>query len=121
MKNFILSLQFIFKPSYWIMNRDYSKVMDEFMNDLFDNYTFTDFNSYTARLSGIEIWITNRPYACMFPYSMMHTELSCRPSRLTIQKGIRKYKKELKKSCSIPDKETIIKQYINEKILRNEL
>lgn len=121
MKNFILNLQFIFKPAYWLMIERYSKSMDDFMNGLFDNYTFTDFSEYTASLNGIKIWVSSRPYRCMMPDEIVNTELNCRPSRLTIQKGIRKYKKELKAENKSISKEARIKQYINEKILRNEL
>ena len=98
LKNFFLNLQFIFKPWYWIMNCPYSKDMDIHMNELMDKYTFTDYSAYTAYLGDNEIWVTNVPYGCMVPWNGK-IDKTGRPSRLTIQRGIRK----LKKDCNIKD------------------
>lgn len=96
LKNFFLNLQFIFKPWYWAMNEHYSKDMDIHMNELMDKYTFTDYSAYTAYLGNIEIWTTNVPYGCMVPWNSTINNTG-RPSRLTIQRGLRK----LKKDCNI--------------------
>jgi hypothetical protein len=98
LKNFFLNLQFIFKPWYWIMSPTYSKDMDIHMNELMDKYTFSDYDYYTAYLGNIEIWVSNAPYGCMVPWKgeLINTK---RPSRLTIQRGLRK----LKKDCNIKD------------------
>lgn len=93
MKDFILSLQFFFKPSYWIMNQPYSKDMDEIMQKLLDKYEFKDITQHTAYLGEYEIWIENRPYACMLIRGYLD---KCRPSRLTIKRGLDKLDKEKK-------------------------
>lgn len=89
MKKFLLSLQFIFKPNYWVMNREYNESIDIMMNALMDLYEFTNITEYTAYLGSTEIWVTNQPYACMVPRSLLQ---SGRASRLTIQRGIKKLK-----------------------------
>ena len=98
LKNFFLNLQFIFKPWYWIMSAPYSKDMDIHMNELMDKYTFTDYSAYTAYLGDNVIWVTNAPYGCIVPWNSTINNTG-RPSRLTIQRGIRK----LKKDCNIKD------------------
>lgn len=80
MKNFIKSLQFIFRPSFWLMNHSYCPVHDTILNKLMDKHDFTDIGAFTAYLGSVEIWIAN------YPYSVGIREVSCssRPSRLTI-------------------------------------
>ncbi|WP_332031047.1 hypothetical protein [Kaistella sp.] len=85
----VLNLQFIFKPKYWLMNKRYNKKVDDIMNQLLDKYEFTKITGNTAYLGDNEIWITNAPYSCMYPYKFGY-ESRYRPSRLTIQKGLRK-------------------------------
>lgn len=101
LKNFFLNLQFFFKPWYWIMSGSYSKDIDIHMNELMDKYTFSDYDYYTAYLGNIEIWVTTAPYACMVPWEFVR-ENKKRPSRLTIQRGLRK----LQKDCNL--KESLI-------------
>ena len=87
MKKMLLNLQFIFRPSYWVMIEPYSKELDLLMNDLLDKYEFNNISPFTARLGKIKIWIANQPYACMKPYDY-NFEYHYRPSRLTIKRGI---------------------------------
>ena len=112
LKNFFLNLQFIFKPWYWIMNSPYSKHMDIHMNELMDKYTFTEYNYYTAYLGNNVIWVTNAPYDCIVPYTTTIYNTG-RPSRLTIQRGLRK----LKKDCNIKDSLITTKTKISDSIL----
>lgn len=87
MKEFILSLKFIFKPSYWVMNENYNPAIDKIMSKLIDNHDLVIIDSYTAKLGDHTIWIANQPYCCFYFYPK---KLSGRPSRLTIEKGIKK-------------------------------
>lgn len=112
LKNFFLNLQFIFKPWYWVMNEHYSKDMDIHMNELMDKYTFTDYRAYTAYLGDNEIWVTNVPYGCIVPWNGK-IDKTGRPSRLTIQRGIRK----LKKDCNIKDSLITTRTKISDSIL----
>lgn len=90
MINFIKSLQFIFKPSYWVMNYNYNKCVDVMVNDLLDRYEFEYDGEHVAKLGNAKIWISNVPYAAIRLYN---TELEgFRPSRLTIQRGLNKLK-----------------------------
>lgn len=88
MWKFILNLQFLFMPHYWIMNDEYSKELDEYMSNLIDSNNFKIISEYRALLGGVEIWIENRPYSCMMPYNMKTHGV--RASRLTIKKGLDK-------------------------------
>ena len=112
LKNFFLNLQFIFKPWYWVMNEHYSKDMDIHMNELMDKYTFTEYNYYTAYLGDNVIWVTNAPYGCIVPWNGK-IDKTGRPSRLTIQRGIRK----LKKDCNIKDSLITTRTKISDSIL----
>ena len=112
LKNFFLNLQFIFKPWYWVMNEHYSKDMDIHMNELMDKYTFTDYSAYTAYLGDNVIWVTNAPYGCMVPWNSTINNTG-RPSRLTIQRGIRK----LKKDCNIKDSLITTRTKISDSLL----
>ena len=112
LKNFFLNLQFIFKPWYWVMNEHYSKDMDIHMNELMDKYTFTEYNYYTAYLGDNVIWFTNAPYGCMVPWKGK-IDKTGRPSRLTIQRGIRK----LQKDCNIKDSLITTRTKISDSLL----
>ena len=112
LKNFFLNLQFIFKPWYWIMSAPYSKDMDIHMNELMDKYTFTEYDYYTAYLGDNEIWVTNVPYGCMVPWNGK-IDKTGRPSRLTIQRGIRK----LQKDCNIKDSLITTRTKISDSLL----
>jgi hypothetical protein len=87
------NLQFLFKPEYWIMNYRYNKDFDELINRLLDTYELTETHrfGYTCKLGDTEIWIGNMPYAFVTLYN---TELpNYRPSRLTIQRLLKRYEK----------------------------
>jgi hypothetical protein len=93
------NLQFLFKPQYWSMNYEYNKEVDKIINDLLDKYelkfkpiTYPPYkDEYVCMLGNVEIWVRNIPYA----FGTLHgTELSdYRPSRLTIQRLLKRYYK----------------------------
>ena len=83
MKKFLLNLQFLFKPKFWLISKKYSKEIDLIVSDLLYNFEFTDITHHTAKLGNIEFWIANEPYFDIYNH---------RPSRLTIQKGLKKLK-----------------------------
>lgn len=88
MKKFILNLQFIFKPHFWLMNNRYDKSLDELINLLLDRYDFTEIDYSTANLGDFVIWISNYPYSSMMIYDENVHKL--RPSRLTILRAKKK-------------------------------
>lgn len=90
MKNFIKNLQFLFRPSFWLMNHSYSELHDKKLNALMDKYPFTSINCYTACLGNVEVWIANYPYGVGI-YGMCRYS---RPSRLTIVRMNRKLIKD---------------------------
>lgn len=92
--NALLNLQFIFKPSYWLMNDDYSKELDLIINKLLDDNDFIITSKYVAKLGKFNIWIGNRPYACMVFDSESYFR-GKRPSRLTIKRGLKKLEQPL--------------------------
>ncbi len=68
-------------PRWWVMNNIYNEKWDRELNYLLDNYKLKDIDNYTAALNGVEIWISNYPYA----YGTVHTNGHYgRPSRSTI-------------------------------------
>lgn len=70
------------------MNYRYNEDIDKAMNYLLDNYEFEGITEHIAYLNGIRIWVGNKPYASIrFDYPIIN---NYRPSRLTIQKGIKK-------------------------------
>ena len=87
------NLQFLFKPSYWLMNYSYNKEVDLLINELLDKYEFSnlDENGYTCQLGKATIWVSNIPYAA---FTLYDTPLEYyRPSRLTIKKALDKFLK----------------------------
>lgn len=86
MKTFILNLQFIFKPSYWLMNYSYDKRLDEIINRLLDKGEIESIDRYTCNISGVTVWIENYPYAYCHLYNHNGLFRFSRPSRLTIQR-----------------------------------
>lgn len=82
---FLLSLKFIFKPSYWFMNDLYDKRVDLIMQKLLDKYEFTEINDYYAKLGNAQVWIANMPYCVHFEDNKL---CNLRPSRLTIEKVV---------------------------------
>lgn len=72
------------------MRGEYSKEVDVLMNELMDRFDFVDNDYCTAKLGSIEIWVADAPYARMIPYISNCIKPYARPSRLTIQRGIKK-------------------------------
>lgn len=103
MKNFIKNLQFIFKPSYWLMNYPYSPIHDAELNALMDRYEFEKMEipaleSYLygdkVKIGGQIVRHANFPYAVgLFKYHQ-----DSRPSRLTIQRMGKKIAEDLAKN-----------------------
>lgn len=91
MKKFIKNLQFIFRPSFWLMNEQFCPIHDRKLNHLMDNHKFDKYYAFTAYLGDTEIWITNYPYAV----GIRDYKQASRPSRLTILKMRKKLIKDL--------------------------
>lgn len=106
------NLQFIFKPHYWLMNKPFSKEVDEIVIELMDKYELANCNDFTCQLGNATIWIANRPYASG---SLYGTALeNYRPSRLTIKRLLDKYYKI---------KDSVFKENVNNtrnKLLKSE-
>jgi hypothetical protein len=90
--SWFLSLQFIFKPKWWIMNKPYSKEVDLIIISLLEKYNFENISESkcTAQLGKATIWIENRPYSCILLRDTCIEKY--RPSRLTILKALKKLK-----------------------------
>lgn len=98
MKQIISNLQFIFKPSYWIMNESYNKYWDAVFKDLMDKHDFIYIDQYRAKIGNAVIWIKNHPYASMtlFNNDGLHS-FPGRPSRLTIKRAGDKLQRDILK------------------------
>lgn len=94
MMNFLKSLQFIFRPSFWLMNEPYSPAHDALLNKLMDEHDFSDVGSHEAKLGSVYVWISNYPYGVGL-YDMSHHS---RPSRLTILRMWKKLAKDIVKN-----------------------
>ena len=86
---FIKNIQFVFRPTYWLMNYSYSKEWDKELNTLMDEHFFTNFQTYTTKLGDRKIWVENHPYASFTKVTLGPT---VRPSRLTIVRAKRHLK-----------------------------
>ncbi len=88
MLRFIKSLQFIYKPSYWLKFSPYSKFLDKEINKLLDDgVLFTNIDEHYATLGHLKLWIWDLESFCSMDNYM--------PSRLTIQRARRVFKKSL--------------------------
>jgi hypothetical protein len=110
---FIQSLQFIFKPHYWIMLGKYDKAWDAKLNALAKEHSFkSEAGKYSDRicyvsLNGVHMWVGNFPYSFLTEisiksiytisdaervvfYEFQDSETQSRPSRLTIHKLTKK-------------------------------
>lgn len=98
MVKFIKNLQFIFNPTYWMLNNRYSKEWDDLLNYLMDNFepvlgkpNIFSGEIYTVKFDTFSVWISNYPYAYATPYEVpfelkdkYYGNLDVRPSKLTI-------------------------------------
>ena len=108
-----------------MMNERYSAEWDKKLNNMMSKYDFTDIENCTAKLNGMEIWITNFPYSTFMPYEKNNSNRKhkYRPSRLTIKRAMEKLEKDMYKqfgrvkSNDEREKENIelLKQYIIER------
>ena len=100
-KRFILNLQFIFKPHYWIMNNEYSPKWDKELNKLLDEYTFdkSTRDQWSVSIGDVKMWVSldTYPYASFLPL-FGNGRGDFRPSRLTIRKAYKKLIKEVQPS-----------------------
>lgn len=93
LKNAILSLQFVFRPSYWIMTDKYSHDWDKLLNELLDAYPVVLTERNYIVLGEIQVSV--------YPEAPRLTGIYCfegllhgyRPSRLTIKRLIKMYLK----------------------------
>ena len=91
--DFFISLKFLFKPKYWMMNNPYSKEWDQQLNQLMEEHHFTDIGACTAQLGEHLIWISNYPYSTFTPYDTGMSDF--RASRLTITRARKKLIKDM--------------------------
>lgn len=110
---FIKNLQFIFKPSYWIMDDNYDEAWDKKFQELADQHDFVPDNdgcekefgnkTYTALIGNYRVWVSNYPFAFFSlcgKADKSYESLSVRPSRLTIAKYYKKLVNDLaKRNC----------------------
>jgi hypothetical protein len=75
-------------PGYWLRNYPCSKEWDRLLNRLLDTEKFVYVDEFTAKLGGVEVWITNHPYASFRPYAP--ERLEALPARRTVLRARRK-------------------------------
>lgn len=80
---FFKSLQFIFRPKFWLMNHPYNKHWDEQLNKLLDRVDVKPVDDFTHTIGGVGVWTSNYPYAYGHLYRGSRANYY-RPSRLTI-------------------------------------
>jgi len=111
--NFIQSLQFFFKPHYWIMLGKYDSAWDSKLNELAKDHSFkSEAGKYSDKiyyvsLGGVHMWVGNFPYSFFAKvtiksiytisdvervifYERQDNRTQFRPSRLTIHKLTKK-------------------------------
>ena len=84
MLKFIKSLQFIYKPSFWLRQYPYCPRLDKKINNLLDEgVKFTNIDWYTVDLGDLkDIWISGYP----FSFGKLWRLYDYQPSRLTIKR-----------------------------------
>lgn len=111
LKRFLKSLQFIFRPSFWIVQGKYDASFDYKLRLLAKSHTFEYISHSTAvtKLGSIYVWSTNYPYG-IFHQCIFHGEYlrdnahkvfdftEVRPSRLTIFELYPKLQSDLAKA-----------------------
>ena len=118
--NFLESLQFIFKPNYWIMLGKYDAQWDAKLNEMAKEHDFkSEAGKYSesvccVSLDGQHMWVANFPYSFLVPvkikssftahdgeiiyfYEYQDNNTQPRPSRLTIHKLKKKLNADLLK------------------------
>lgn len=105
------NLEILIRPSYWMMNNQYNKLVDKEINRLLDNHKFEVITDCTASLGNKKIWIENIPYACMNFYDSRFKHL--RPSRKTTLRAVRRLKEDTKK-CVKYDFEYKLAKFLSE-------
>lgn len=116
--NFLESLQFIFKPHYWVMLGKYDAQWDAKLNELAKNHKFKletakySESVWYVSLDGQHMWVGNFPYSFLVPvdikssftaydgeilyfYEYQDSNTQPRPSRLTIHKLKKKLNADL--------------------------
>ena len=106
----------VFAYNYWYQQNQYNEVYDEWCREqIKSGCAFTDVTEYTAKLSGVTIWIKNHPFASFSIYDrklpkyrpsryvmfLMHTKLK----KHLIAREKAKIEQELSKLKSILNKE----------------
>lgn len=109
-KHILVNIKFIFMPSYWIMNKPYSKKWDRELIQLMRSNdfkqakipigNFTHICKYEVQLGNKRIWVANNPYA-----SFISEDKSVRPSRQTIYLANKKLQADKKKPDWCDDKQ----------------
>ena len=84
MLKFIKSLQFVYKPKYWLRQHPYCPRLDIKINNSLDQgVKFANIGWYTADLGDLkDIWISGYPFA----YGKLWKQYDYQPSRLTIKR-----------------------------------
>lgn len=60
------NIKFLFMPDFWIMNKEYSKEWDKYLNELIDTGVFERISEYRHLIGGVDVWTSNYPYAFGF-------------------------------------------------------
>lgn len=68
-------------PRYWLMNHQFNRDWDNWLNEQMDSGSFEAISAHTARIGGRIVWIENHPYASFTNYG---EGIRVRPSRRTI-------------------------------------
>lgn len=119
--DFCASLQFIFKPKYWVMLGKYDAELDRKIQQLAEQHDFVPLNVTSLNkdvawvsLGSMHLWVGNYPYSFLVPvevdnqvnlndgntlYFFKHRDSDGRPrpSRLTIHRLYNKLVADLKK------------------------
>ena len=118
--NFLESLQFIFKPHYWVMLGKYDAQWDAKLNEMAKEHDFKlegakySERVYYVSLDGQNMWVANFPYSFLVPvkikssftahdgeiiyfYEYQDNNTQSRPSRLTIHNLSKKLNADLLK------------------------
>lgn len=84
-------------PLTWIRVGEYDKVWDKLLLEQLKDPHFSELKEHTVCLNDREIWIANYPYACCSDHKVYSDYTDSLPSRKTVLKFFKIFKKWKKK------------------------
>lgn len=89
----------LIRPNFWIQNYRTDYLYDDLLNKMLDKYDIEIVDTFTVKIEGIEIWVSNYPYAYGSNYGQSDKVLPRPRTRVRIQHMVTlaRFKQQLNK------------------------